>query len=246
MLNFLLQMGTNNTMKRKILLSLSALLMITSAYQSFAQTIFDVEIVFFKRLDATGQFNYLSKEESPVTEQSYTLNNPSSLPAGFATLERSEKKLEGVFRRLRSSANMRPLAHFAWRQPLIDKESTPWMSFSVTDEPEQKGLLDFIGNIRFSRNQGLLVEAIISGFKQTDSTIVIEDTDVQTPEQLAGFFILEENRKVKINKLNYFDHPTMGILVRVTPYQATLEEQEAFEAEQAVVHINTQNNNQDS
>ncbi|NVJ66069.1 MAG: hypothetical protein HWE16_06245 [Gammaproteobacteria bacterium] len=233
-------------MKRITLLALAALLSTFAAFPIAAQTIFDVEVVFFKRLDVTGQFNYLAKDENSVSEQKYTLNNPVSLPADYSTLERAERKLEGVFNRLRASANMRPLAHFAWRQPLNDKDDTPWVSFAVSDEPEQKGLLDFIGNIRFSRNQGLLVEALISGFKAADPNIIIDESDEQMPDQLAGYFILDENRKVKVNKLNYFDHPTMGILVRVTPYQATLEEQEAFEAEQAVVKLNNKTTSKDS
>lgn len=204
-----------------------------------AQTIFDVELVFFKRLDATGQFNYLAKDDNSVSGQNYSLNQPVSLPAGYQSLERSERKLEGVFKRLRSSANMRPLLHLGWRQPLTDKEETPWLSFSAIDDPEKKGLQEFNGNIRFSRNQGLLLETLINGFKAAEvSSILDENNDQevnevteQAPDPLAGNFLLEENRKIKINKLNYFDNPTMGILIKVTPYQATMAEQDALESE---------------
>ncbi len=241
-------MGTNNTMTRIISYFVITASLLISSLASQAQTIFDVELVFFKRLDATGQFNYLAKEDNSVSGQTYTLNSPISLPSGYQNLQRSERKLEGVFRRLRSSANMRPLLHLGWRQPLTDKEDTPWMSFRAADDPEKAGLLDFIGNIRFSRNQGLLVEALISGFRAADPSVIIEETDEQMPDQLAGYFLLEENRKIKINKLNYFDNPTMGILIKVTPYQATLEEQEALEAEQALIEkqANNEPSNKDS
>ncbi|MRX26965.1 CsiV family protein [Kangiella sp. HZ709] len=222
-----------------------------------AQTVFDVEFVFFKRLDADGQLNYLAKDENLVFRQNYTLNQPISLPEGYQSLKRSERRLEGVFKRLRASANMRPLLHLGWRQPLENKENVAWLSFSVSDEPEQKGLLDFIGKIRFSRNKGLLIESQINGFRATLPTNFTEDDDntsgtsgldsentneeseedlseVQIPDPLAGHFLLEENRKIKINALNYFDHPTMGILIKVTPYQATIEQQDALEAEQAL------------
>ncbi len=224
-------MGTKTIMRTKIKPLLGLLCLSIFSIGLKAQTIFDVELVFFKRLDATGQFNYLAKEAHSASRQGYSLKNPTRLPEDFVPLKRNEQKLEGVYRRLRASANMRPLLHIGWRQPLNDKEQTPWLSFEVSDLPEKKGLQNFIGNIRFSRNQGLLVENIISGFKAADPNFVIEETDEQTPEPLAGYFELKENRKIKINKLNYFDHPTMGILIKVTPYQATLEEQEALEAQ---------------
>ncbi len=252
-------------MKRIItLITLASGLLITNftfSNSAKAQTVFDVEFVFFKRLDADGRLNYLAKDENLVSRQNYTLNQPISLPDGYQSLERSERRLEGVFKRLRASANMRPLLHLGWRQPLEDKENVSWLSFSVSDEPEQKGLLDFIGKIRFSRNKGLLIESQINGFRATLPTDFTEDlglaadntseaadlvsentteeseedlSEVQIPDPLAGHFLLEENRKIKINALNYFDHPTMGILIKVTPYQATIEQQEALEAEQAL------------
>ena len=52
--------------------------------------------------------------------------------------------------------------------------------------------------------------------------------DLQMPDQLSGFFEMSETIKVKLGKLYYIDHPTMGLLVKVTPYQASLEEQESL------------------
>lgn len=253
MLNFLHEMSTNNTMKRTICLFFVSSFLALMASANQAQTIFDVELVFFKRLDTSGQLNYLKLEEPSLAElessliqqesssidaeaeEQFTLNEPVLLPEGYKVLESSEMQFEGVFKRLRSSPNLRPLLHLGWRQPLENKSETPWLSFAVNDDPEQKGLIEFSGSLRFSRNQGLLVEADITGFKAEDPDFIIEETDEQTPEQLAGRFLLEESRKVKINKLHYFDHPTMGLLIQITPYQATLEEQEALEAETAVI-----------
>ncbi|WP_251360066.1 CsiV family protein [Kangiella sp. TOML190] len=223
-----------------ISITLAALLLLTALPVAKAQTIFNVELVLFKRLDATGQFNYLAKEQlsdyNLELEQEYSLVNPVLLPDGFSPLKRQEHRMEGVYNRLKSSANMRPLLHLAWRQPLNDKEQTPWLFFSVGDDPEKKGLQEFMGNIRFSRNEGLLVESSVLGFKAADPNILtegdmLEGNSSQAPEALAGYFMLSENRKIKINKLNYFDHPTMGLLLKVTPYQASLAEQDALEAE---------------
>lgn len=217
-----------NTLKKKTIGLLSLMAFASISLTANAQTIFDVELVFFKRLDATGEFNYLSKDATPVNAQNYSLISPVSLPANFIPLKRAERRLEGVYNRLKSSANMRPLLHLAWRQPLNDKEQSPWLSFKATDDPTKEGLQDFVGNIRFSRNKGLLVESLISGFKES---VLVVDASEQEPETLSGYFVLQETRKIKINKLNYFDNPTMGLLIKVTPYQATLAEQDSFDSQ---------------
>ena len=51
---------------------------------------------------------------------------------------------------------------------------------------------------------------------------------MQIPDELSGFFEMSETIKVKLDNLYYIDHPTMGLLVKVTPYQAKIEEQEAL------------------
>lgn len=260
----------------------------------FAQSIFDVEIVFFKRINELhikGQ-----PEEIPlqVEQNLFTLSEEQSqLPDGYQILTRSEQKLEGVFRRLRTTSTMRPLLHVGWRQTLEDKADSPWLKFRLHDDPEQKGLLDFQGIIRFSRNQGLLVESQVIGYRRPSSAVAsvdtttsanrdaqpsielpfkttaetqnnrsetegaeaeteqfsdvadnaintnadkdsfndndsFEATNLQRPDELSGYFEMSETLKVKLGDLYYIDHPTMGMLIKVTPYQASPEEQKAL------------------
>lgn len=243
-----------------------------SAFGLSAQTIFDVELVFFKRigdLHLKGQPEPVPLEAEDV--EYYLSSVEAALPEGYTLLARSEQKLEGVYHRLRASSDMRPLLHIGWRQELQDKADTPWLSFSVTDEPEQTGLEGFNGIIRLSRNQGLVLESQVVGYKEPTQPLIDQshnelaqsapddaqesdldlpfdtdgtdaDTDnleqtntefsaeehMQMPDQLSGFFEMSETLKVKLGDLYYIDHPTMGLLVKVTPYQATIEEQEAL------------------
>lgn len=256
-------------MKNKLIQLLITFLLAFSAVSLKAQTVFDVEMVFFKRigdLHFTGQQEPITLDETEVSE--YLLaGSESLLPEGYALLARNERTLEGVYRRLRSSPVMRPLLHIGWRQELKNKNETPWLTFSLQDEPEQEGLEGFQGVIRLSRNQGLLLESRTIGYKEipdspsrkteaidtnqdaelldlpfeTESEQVPTENDavnaakeevtvqdLQMPDQLSGFFEMSETIKVKLGKLYYIDHPTMGLLVKVTPYQASLEEQESL------------------
>lgn len=232
------------------LFSASLLALITALVSASAssESLFDVELVFFKRLDVSGEYNYLSKDREPdssIKTAGSSIISLDSLPDNYQIIPAANRKLEGTYRKLRSSAKMRPLLHLAWRQPLADKEQSAWMSFNISDTPDKKGLQDFTGLIRFSRNQGLLVESFITGFKANEilidssSSAITSDDDTssdsnigqenEAEQPLSGYFVLSENRKVKINKLHYFDNPTMGILVKITPYRATLAEQESLE-----------------
>lgn len=259
--------------------------LLLASFSLSAQTIFDVELVFFKRigdLHLTGQPEPIQLEADEIEYQ--LSDSEAFLPEGYTLLNRTEQKLEGVYRRLRVSSDMRPLLHIGWRQELQDKADTPWLSFMIKDDPEQQGLEGFEGIIRLSRNQGLVLESQIVGYKEpkrsefddTDSEFqesgaTFEDVDqqaeaeqsneldlpfsssdkatqenaevntseqaasdfnaeenMQIPDELSGFFEMSETIKVKLDNLYYIDHPTMGLLVKVTPYQAKIEEQEAL------------------
>ncbi|NVK21977.1 MAG: hypothetical protein HWD86_05630 [Kangiellaceae bacterium] len=202
---------------------------------SNAQSIFDVELVFFKRVDKQDNEAQVANDNLNIEDSGYSLTS-SNLPENYRLLERSEQKLEGVYNRLRSSASMRPLLHIGWRQELNDKDLTPWLSFTVSDEATQKGLINFNGAIRFSRNQGLLIENKIVGFREaslnTGNGVEENTPEDQIPDELSGYFLLNESRKIKLGDLNYFDHPNMGILIKVSPYQVSLEEQEQLQNSQ--------------
>ena len=251
-------------MNKKLIQFFTLSILALSALTLRAQTVFDVEMVFFKRigdLHHTGQQEPIRLSDTETSEFSLTAT-PPLLPQGYAVLNRSQKKLEGVYRRLRSSSDMRPLLHIGWRQELDNKSSTPWLTFNLQDTPELTGLEGFDGIIRLSRNQGLLLESRVIGYKEVadlteDTTPSSESTesddnagldlpfsteteteteleqelqteedleqDSQMPDELSGFFEMSETIKVKLGKLYYIDHPTMGLLVKVTPYQATLK-----------------------
>lgn len=254
-------------MNKKLIQLFTLSILAFSALTLRAQTVFDVEMVFFKRigdLHQTGQQEPIRLGDTETSEYSLTAT-PPLLPQGYAVLNRSQKKLEGVYQRLRSSSDMRPLLHIGWRQELDNKSSTPWLTFNLQDTPELTGLEGFDGIIRLSRNQGLLLESRVIGYKEvadltedtTPSSESIEsvdnagldlpfsteaeteleqeleteedlEQDSQMPDELSGFFEMSETIKVKLGKLYYIDHPTMGLLVKVTPYQASLKEQESL------------------
>lgn len=252
-------------MNKKLIKSIAFLGLLALSLPLKAQTIFDVEFVFFKRIDRQEGLNYLAMPELEPLESDYSVSRlPLRLPAGYSALEKSDIKLEGVFRRLRSSANLRPMLHFGWRQPLLDKADTEWLSFNLSDDPEQKGLLEFLGALRFSRNQGLLIETHIVGSRHTQPKNVVtelsEDSldisaseqdlasdsidsfeDQQRPDELQGDFLLDKSTKVKLNELIYFDHPSMGLLIKVTPYIASFEAQQGLDSQPATSET-TENN----
>jgi len=271
----------------KYFIGLSLLL---ASFNLTAQTIFDVEFVFFKRLDQL----HMQGQPEPIPlendEVEFLLSESNALlPEGYRILARNEQQLEGVYNRLRSSPNMRPLLHLGWRQELQDKADTPWLSFNLNDAPDQEGLEGFNGIIRLSRNQGLVLEGQVVGYKEPTMPLTEDlslnndpesqesdlelpfsnqgsdqnnnsennttgntsneenlgavenegvtnvqsdsndfEDDMQIPDELSGFFEMSETIKVKLGKLYYIDHPTMGLLIKVTPYQASLEEQKAL------------------
>lgn len=128
----------------------------------------------------------------------------------------NQLQLRDVAKRLVSSGEYRILSHLAWSQPIDTKESA-----KTTTLPE--GL----------SNNGLPLQAQLTLYKQKFEHLSLTmQCERKIPETVIGAFAqkqnlsvaelgttwrfrLQENRKIKLNELQYFDHPMCGVLLSV-------------------------------
>lgn len=137
---------------------------------------------------------------------------------GRQLLSESQLSLKETARRLTSSGEFSILTHIGWTQAAETRESAKYGR--IPDE--------------LSRN-GLPVEAKVKLFKQKFEHITLEmQCTKKIPEAVATEFAnkqqlplsvieqqwrfrLQEARKVKLNELQYFDHPMCGVLLMIRP-----------------------------
>jgi len=168
----------------------------------------------------------------------------------YAILPEDSYKLQAVYQTLRQSREYRPLYHIAWQQPGYDGNRARPLHLQqedsgslyeltipatlVTDpmpaefyEPV-KLMLD--GTVRIRSSNFLHVDLDMVLFRSpVNSAVPINlPADTAIPgtlaEKPAQYVRLTESRRIRLNDLQYFDHPRFGVVMQVSRYDVETEE----------------------
>ncbi len=135
----------------------------------------------------------------------------------FKSLDRNERGLSDVERRLRNSSEYAPLLSAAWRQP----------SFGVSGA-KRVHLSDIDTHATAHTTQSLDGGAGVSGTPATpriEGTVRVKiarqmNVDIDFVYDHDGAPVrLKAARSMKLREIHYFDHPLFGVLVQVVPYE---------------------------
>jgi len=159
----------------------------------------------------------------------------------FLQSTKDRLRLDGVQRVLELSREYRPLYHVAWQQPgltINNSRSVHLQKFvesemSMADKAEdldavnsetdlsgdrfQVPELAFDGTIRLRSSTFLHVDVDFAFFPKLFSTGRVDsEQSTQLRGQHADYVRLQESRKIRLNEINYFDHPAFGVILRVS------------------------------
>lgn len=162
----------------------------------------------------------------------------------YLALPEQNYRLKDDFRRLQLSSNYRPLLHVAWQQPALDTAEVRHVHLEklagveesqIQTELEPESLENHIvediytppepvfdGIIRIRSSNYLYVDVDFAYFPEDFAALL--NLQVQKAgsqfEQLvnyeADYVRLSESMRIRLNELNYFDHPLFGILIQVS------------------------------
>ncbi len=160
----------------------------------------------------------------------------------YLELPSSRLKLEGVQRVLKLSSEYRPLMHIAWQQPALSARTARAIHLQkyeeiiemADEEPESiESLIDgsgqssefyqvpeliFDGTLKIRSSKFLHVDVDFAYFPKS----LASATENQSADnslfvaQQADYVRLRESRKIRLNEINYFDHPLFGVILRVS------------------------------
>lgn len=125
---------------------------------------------------------------------------PTAAPVAFQALARSDKRLEGVYKSL-ARDGYQPLIDIAWRQPA----ETARAVHLASDPPP----LPATNGARFDGMEGKILVRL-DGAPQVELDVAAYQDG--TPSRL------QETRTIRLHELHYFDHPDLGVLVQISPY----------------------------
>jgi hypothetical protein len=103
---------------------------------------------------------------------------------------------------LHADNRFRVLLHMRWAQTAEAKSNGPPMQLATAND-------ELSGTLKFYLSRFLHLELNVSLQPQTNAGVPVGEN--------APSYSISEQRRVKSNELNYFDHPKFGVLVRVSP-----------------------------
>jgi hypothetical protein len=154
-------------------------------------------------------------EQLDVSDKDILLSNTNT---ERQLLNESQLGLKETAKRLTSTGEFAILAHLAWSQAAETREAAK--NSRLPDGMSRNGL-PLSGKVKLYKQKFEHIALELQCTKQLPDSIASDfAAKQQLPQSVVGQqwrFRLQESRKVKLNELQYFDHPMCGVLLVVRP-----------------------------
>lgn len=201
------------TWKNSLLLAM----LLTLAFAQSAQA-YVIELIVF---ESKNPNLWLSEHWPALPEKIDSSDSDVLLGSGSAgrnLLSESQLTLKETARRLTSSGEFAILTHLAWSQPAETRDAA---KNSRLPEGISRNGLPLTGKVKLFKQKFEHISLELQCTKQLPDTVSAAFADKQQlPISVINQqwrFRLQEARKVKLNELQYFDHPMCAVLLIVRP-----------------------------
>ncbi len=187
----------------------------------------NLENIINEKEEIVFDFEYF--EEIPdFVENEEELDEEESIviPSFFRVLDKKDHELNGTMRRISAVPDLELDNHKSWFQPLKDEALTPYILISDQDNQcvvkvfksrfpriHAKCAMgpDSLSNTYIMSKSEFNVKPLIGEFE-----LDIEESEISKNKR--QLYVIDEQRRISLNELHYFDHPRIGILVGVYSY----------------------------
>ena len=179
--------------------------------------------------------------EQIITIESDSADQPARV---WRLLESDQHYLEGVAKRLRSSANYTVLQHFSWQQPVVPKQESLSLRIEAGRDFSAQFPRHETSQYEFS-DQSVSADAGSRKVWELEGSIKIgisrylhlyTDMVYRLPRQISAAserhavgdtilvdYPIRSHRRMRSKELHYIDHPLVGILVEARPVESSEE-----------------------
>ena len=164
--------------------------------------VYTVEIIVFRNMSGQG-----GPEDWSVKPVARGPDTPDAPVTGrfVQSVPAAQYQLKDVARKLQNTSNYQPIAHFAWQQT-----ASSWGSRAGFTIAKLAGQVPGLTGTIYLESGSYLHLGMALNYQTSN-----------TPAGLSAapgtVFVLNESRRVKWDKLNYYDHPAFGVIALVTP-----------------------------
>lgn len=186
--------------------------------------------------DYQARHAVLPEPPSPPEAPNITVDSNGMLGSeiAFTELSPSQFTLTGVLNKLNAQGGYRVMAHTAWRQPALSNNQTEAVRIfggNILGQDTNGPTYEFEGLVTFKKSRYLHVEADLVLREKTSGggygnyaspqELGLLDYDRGARYKAPSYtrFRLTQSQRVRSNKLYYYDHPLMGMIVKVSPYE---------------------------
>ena len=222
------------TVIRRSVLALTLLMPLSLVLAAEEQTRqYDIELLIFENLVAADNGEVWPADYSEWFEESV---DETALPVASSEqrqwLTGSSLRLGAERNAFGQSSRYRPLAHFGWRQAVLDREQA--QAFEIPVENSTGSYVD--GTVRVA------VERYLHLY--LDFQLHPAIPDISTPADGLYYELpeirLTESRRMRSKEVHYFDNPRFGVIALITPYEPPAPPEEPVEEPVPEVPANTQ------
>jgi len=181
----------------------------------------------------------------PVAKLNELLPSEVDLKSSYKLLNPSAYQLTDKVEKISESKTQRVIFHTAWRQPGLDKHQALPVYFKreipaapvIAEESSQLNLEEtprtdttpsiLEGILRVTLARYLHFEAELSYQDKLPEVLnndnpfeILDSENVRNKARKQGIIHLKQDRRrMRSSELHYLDHPVLGILIQITPYE---------------------------
>ena len=184
------------------LVGISASLPVARAQNAPNPRVYTIELIVFRNMSGAG-----GPEDWSVKPVARSPDTPAAPMAGkfVQSVPASQFQLNDVAQKLSNTSNYQPIAHFAWQQT-----ASSWGSRAGFTVAKLAGSAPGLSGIIYLESGSYLHLGMSLNYQTSNP-----------PAGLAAApgtpFTLNEARRVRVDKLSYYDHPAFGVIALVTP-----------------------------
>ena len=170
-------------------------------------------------------FEYLDEFVADASDEEVLQGKEIPAPSFYRSIDPKEHELNGTMRSISRVDDLELDNHKSWYQPLDSEENVPFIL--VSEENNQCVVKVFKSRFpRIHAKCAMGPDSLLKAYKMTKSEYNVkpligsfqnEESD-ELSEESFELFSLDEQRRINLNELHYFDHPKIGLLVAVYSY----------------------------
>jgi hypothetical protein len=180
----------------------SAVPRVASAQAAANPRVYTIEVIVFRNSSGAG-----GPEDWSVKPVARGPEQPETPVTGkfVQSIPASQFQLNDVAQKLQNTSNYQPIAHFAWQQT-----ASSWGSRAGFTVAKLAGAVPGLSGMFYLESGTYLHLGMALNYQPSNA-----------PAGLAApagtVFMLNESRRIRYDKLSYYDHPAFGVIALVTP-----------------------------